>query len=627
MKLDIQKFAVTTSTTFNEPTLTDAMITGNYSTLQITIYINPNNNVTWFQSRTLYCWVGDVEQSQNVSLSKGGSITATFTFENIPHNADGTKTISWEWYLNSGTSVIGTLNPTGTRALQTIPRASQPTLSSSSIDMGNSVTITTNRVSNNFTHTISYSFGNINETIATNVGNSTTWTPPISLANQIPNSTSGTCTITCITYNGETVIGTKTVNLTLNVPSSIVPSVSIGTLTEANTTMQSLNWGVFVQNKSQLNIPITATGIYGSSISSIITTINGLNFTGSSVTTSTLVTSGTNTISTTVTDSRGRTATTTKTYNVVAYANPLITTAQAQRCLNDGTISEDGTYLLYSFVGSISPVSNNNSKNFRLGYKRTIDNNYTYVTLSTNYSINISDEISSFTISPDYAYDVIFEAIDSFMTNTINRIIDTGFDLLNFNANGKAMAIGKVSEAGVNEELLEIDLPMQVTQPFSSDSPITTSDTITGNDYVGKWNNYINDLGTNNTTSNDVLVLNGTSIQHANILESGVSNSIYYEKRSDGVAICYGSVALTSNDSRSQGGLTYYSASTTVNLPVTFTNTNYMYGFSNVIVANMNRFCQSYVTIEGTNQIQVLYTNTTYNEKRTINYLIIGKWK
>lgn len=111
------------------------------------------------------------------------------------------------------------------------------------------------------------------------------------------------------------------------------------------------------------------------------------------------------------------------------------------------------------------------------------------------------------------------------------------------------------------------------------------------------------------------------------ILESGVSNSIYYEKRSDGVAICYGSVSLTSNDSRSQGGLTYYSASTTVNLPVTFTNTNYMYGFSNVIVANMNRFCQSYVTIEGTNQIQVLYTNTTYNEKRTINYLIIGKWK
>ena len=174
MKLDIQKFAVTTSTTFNEPALTDAMITGNYSTLKITIYLSPNNNVTWFQS-------------QDVGLSKGGSINATFTFNNIPHNADGTKTINWSWDISTGTSVIGDWEESGTKVLQTIPRASQPSLSSSSVNLGNSVTITTNRVSNSFTHTITYAIGSESGTIATNVTDTTTWTPPITLASQILN--------------------------------------------------------------------------------------------------------------------------------------------------------------------------------------------------------------------------------------------------------------------------------------------------------------------------------------------------------------------------------------------------------------------------------------------------------
>ena len=41
------------------------------------------------------------------------------------------------------------------------------------------------------------------------------------------------------------------------------------------------------------------------------------------------------------------------------------------------------------------------------------------------------------------------------MEYTNLQLLDAGFDLMNFNASGKAMAIGKVSEAGANEELLE----------------------------------------------------------------------------------------------------------------------------------------------------------------------------
>ena len=332
MRLDIQKFA---SGSFEFPNWTGSYairgkiewsstssIESNTSVVTARIYVRRTNGYTTGKLWNGYVNIGgnnhtysQIYTGTSTTVRQDWVLVQTFS-DTISHNADGTKTINISGQVTgpSGTGLEGKSSWGDSNVtLDTIPRASQPTLSSSSVTMGNSVTITTNRVSSSFTHTISYSFGNASGTIASNVGDSTTWTPPITLANQIPNSTSGTCTITCTTYNGDTLIGTKTVGLTLNVPSSVVPTVSIGTLTEANTTMQGLNWGVFVQNKSQLNIPITAAGIYGSSISSIVTTINGVNFTGSNVTTSTLVTAGNNTISTTAIDSRGRTATTTKT--------------------------------------------------------------------------------------------------------------------------------------------------------------------------------------------------------------------------------------------------------------------------------------------------------------------------
>ena len=110
------------------------------------------------------------------------------------------------------------------------------------------------------------------------------------------------------------------------------------------------------------------------------------------------------------------------------------------------------------------------------------------------------------------------------------------------------------------------------------------------------------------------------------VLESGVDNGIYYEKRSDGIGICYGSVAITANQGRSAGGLSYYSGEATINLPITYLDTTQMFGYSNVAIANMNYFCQSYVVIESTSQIRVLHTNTT-SQARAVHYMIIGKWK
>ena len=110
---------------------------------------------------------------------------------------------------------------------------SSPTVSSSSVNLGSAVTITTNRLTPSATHTLSYAFGSTTGTIATDVGASTSWTPSLSLAAQIPNATSGLCTIYCTTYVGGVQTGYSTVSLTLNVPSTVVPTISSVTASEA----------------------------------------------------------------------------------------------------------------------------------------------------------------------------------------------------------------------------------------------------------------------------------------------------------------------------------------------------------------------------------------------------------
>lgn len=473
MKLDIQRFAVTKTTTFSE---SNVSIENNTSSLTITIYFSANNSTTYFSSEPLSCTCNGVTKTVNVAHPKGGSVTRSFTFNNIKHNANGTKTVSWSWSCATGTNVLGTVSASGNRTLTKIPRASGLSFNPNPVTLGEPVTISLTKYIEGTTDILTWKIGDANGTIGTTDEDSYIWTPPRTLVDLITNSSSETCEITCTSYDGDTLIGTTSENLTLEVPQDIVPILDITNIAENDVTMQNLNWGVFVQNKSKLRITVHAYGIYGSTITSLVMTINNTNIPIEEnpiipyirhFNTPTLTTAGTSTIIVTATDTRGRTATATATYNVESYSNPSITSVEAQRCLQNGTIDEDGTYLLYTFVGSISSVANNNAKLFQIGYKKTTDENYTFATISSTYSVNEQDSVSSFTISPDYAYDILFQAVDSFMTTAIGRELTVGFDLMNFNASGKAMAIGKVSEAGVNEELLEIDLPLEVLQPMS----------------------------------------------------------------------------------------------------------------------------------------------------------------
>lgn len=111
--------------------------------------------------------------------------------------------------------------------------ASKPTLNKYSLAMGTAVTIYTNRQSSIATHTVRYSFFSESGLIAVGVEDECAWTPPVSLAAQIPNATSGWGTILCDTYVNGSLVSTNTCAFQLTVPASVVPSISNVVFSEA----------------------------------------------------------------------------------------------------------------------------------------------------------------------------------------------------------------------------------------------------------------------------------------------------------------------------------------------------------------------------------------------------------
>lgn len=131
---------------------------------------------------------------------------------------------------------------------------------------------------------------------------------------------------------------------------------------------------------------------------------------------------------------------------------------------------------------------------------------------------------------------------------------------------------------------------------------------------------------TNKVTDDDMNeikdVVNTNALELSNFLQSQ-NNCL---KFADGTLICFGNVTITPTTSRTAGGLTYYSGSETITFNETFIDANYTI-FSSVELANMNRFCQSYVGNISESTAQISLISTGQNEARVVNYLIVGRWK
>lgn len=426
-----------------------------------------------------------------------GTVIASGT-QTIAHNTDGNKSFSasvsagiYQWAANCSGS--------GSWALTTIPRASSLTLPSSTLTMGTTYSFSISSASSGFSHDVVLTFGGQYFYIGQGMGQgSFSWAPWIDkLASKIPDSVSGSGTLTLHTFNcfatdlsSRTLIGSKSYPVTLNLPSSVVPSV--GTITLTPTTINGKN--ILVQGKNKLTISVSGCSAgTGSSIKSYTFSGPGI----SSTTTSTSVSggpissTGTLTYTVTVTDNRGRAASKSATITCYAYSAPYFSSFSAYRSNSSGTADNNGSYIKCSYSLFYASVNSTNDVTVKIMYKKNSATSYSSVTSLADSTATSGSQILS-SIALDSTYTVYATITDNYSGSSSSQTITIfgASRVLNVLKSGEGVAFGKMAES---EKLFDVKWPIKSGDPINTlqnfsyrGSNLISS---TANDTIENWNN------------------------------------------------------------------------------------------------------------------------------------------
>lgn len=430
-------------------TQTSQSVEGNYSKVRLLWTSQQTGESHNYYDRTAKYYVsinGGAEVVYNVTyfLPKGATQTILDTEITVPHRADGTATVQVRTWMDTGISA-GVVEMTRTLTPSTIPRATTPRFYESTVDMGSTATIYLNRASAAFVHDLYYSFaGSEFEYIAGNLVNGYYWTVP-DLAEQVPNQTSGTVTLRCVTRSGSTTIGVKDVTLTVRVPGSVMPTISQVTLTEATEGLAA-QFGAFVKDKSAVAVSVTAAGAKGSTIKSCTSTLEGINYTGLRFTTDVLTTAGELKLVTTVTDTRNRSVKLTTKINVLDYYLPETTKMVVYRVDENGNAKTDGKFLFADYAYQVAPVGGKNTATMKLWYKKSVDANWSVLLTSAAFNGAVATKFDK-EFTSDYQFDIKLEVVDWFGAEaSYTATLPTANVILDIKAEGDGLAAGKTSE-------------------------------------------------------------------------------------------------------------------------------------------------------------------------------------
>ena len=347
-------------------------------------------------------------------IDQYSSKTASGTI-NVTHKDDGTLSGYAYAYFNKGsTTTSWACNSGGVSTdwtnLTTIARASQPTISpSTTFNIGDTITINTNRKSTAFTHTVTLYFGNYSYEIATEVTDSVqfdTSTIANEMYQQIPNASVGEGNVTVVTYNGSTEIANITGNN---------------------------QW--IVRNKSNLEIVVTnASAKNYATLSSTKAVINGIEYTGTFRGTNSTIDVGTLNLSSNVTaqvsviDSRGITTTQNLNITILDWVQPsaIINVERENNYYSETNINVNAEY---------SSLNNVNTITIKVREKQVGSSTWSSYT-------DLQDEVTTqLTLDNNYAWDIQVLVQDKIGSTTYNLTIDRGIPIAFFDRLKRSLGI------------------------------------------------------------------------------------------------------------------------------------------------------------------------------------------
>ena len=380
----------------------------NYNQYGSSFYGYPCNGSVKVKNKKTGATLKTSTGSSKGSVSNTSAITIASGSFDAPHNDDGTLTLSFSGTFTGGLSTQASGGSvSGDVTLPTIARASGITATDAFIE--SATTINIDKKSDSFTTTITYTFGDLTDTIATKTSNNSIgWTIPESFYKQIPDSPSGICTLTATTYNGNTNIGSKTTTFKVIVDPDLARPTATITAKDVNEITKALTDGVgnsVVIGQSNVLCEITKQARKNASIKSV--RVNGIELGDAESITIEKATRDFFTI--VVTDSRGFTnEEATATLKKVDYIDVSINANVVRNTPTDGkvNITFSGNYFNNTF-GNVA-----NTLNVQYKYKEKGASDYSTpqslaLTLTGNTFKGEVKEIEGFDYQKEYIFQVI----------------------------------------------------------------------------------------------------------------------------------------------------------------------------------------------------------------------------
>lgn len=430
----------------------------NKSTVHMVLYLYANTTGSYNQDGDAYWSINGKKTYYTFSYTSPAWYVLGERTEEISHNNDGTKTVTlsgvWCSAISGGWAPYS-LSVSGEVTLPTIPRATTPGIGG--VTMGETAHISLPRASSGFTHTLRYVFGGAAETIAAGVATGYDWLVPESLAAQIPDAASGKGTLTCETYSGSTLIGTKSVTFTALVPGSMKPAVLSGwaAVTYDNSGTAAENMAAWVQGYSKAKATFDGSKVtcqQGAGVSKFSITYLGKTTEGNPCRTETISTTGA-TVRCTVTDSRGLTAWEDFNIALLEYAPPALVGADLFRSDGEGTTADGGAHIAGVARARYSELGGLNSVTLK-GYWKSVGGGYGAGETLTVGSVGlVTGDVE---ISTDRSYVALLVLTDSLgNTARYEENIPTEKVAFHLKEGGKGAAFGKAAETEGVLELAE----------------------------------------------------------------------------------------------------------------------------------------------------------------------------
>lgn len=407
-------------------------------------------------------WEAYIDYDGGKRLAKSGTLTVEPNQTamlidqevTIAHDGDGTRTLYYrgEFKNKSNNKVIPINN--AALVLTTISRASYG--SDVTAEIAKPVTINITKREAWMRHSIWVTIGSYDQKIAgDNVDTSYTWIPPVEIANQFPNSASGTGTITYVTYNNGIEVGKDIRRITVSVPTNLFkPGFTGFSLSDTNAVTQNLipSPTHFVSTLSRIKVVFEGgRGAAGSSITGyyaeIVSGNSSTQSNNGTLTVPSTITDKQMTVRAKIQDSRGLWSDwREQTITVLGYFNPTLR-FDAKR-----TGEKLDTITLKRFL-KVAPLSvNGTQKNTtKLIFKTRKVGTAGYTTDSTNEWQNISElNGSDANLNGKYPADTSWEVLgrveDKFSYTEFVITVSTDAVVMSYERAG--VGIGKYREMG-----------------------------------------------------------------------------------------------------------------------------------------------------------------------------------